>query len=57
MTDVATLRDDMLVTAAILRRLDNGQRDMLAEMRALHDIQQRWVERVRKLEDAREGQS
>jgi hypothetical protein len=49
-TEVATLRDDFNVAAAILRRLDNSHGRVLEELRAIHRQQSRWAHRVEKLE-------
>ena len=54
-TEVATLRDDMNVTAAILHRLDNGQERMLAEVRAMHAQHSRFGNRLRALEEKAAG--
>jgi hypothetical protein len=49
--DVATLRDDVNVMAAIVRRIDNGQERMLDEIRAMHAQHNRIASRVRALEE------
>ncbi len=50
-TEVATLRDDMKVMAAILQRLDNDQDRMLQEIRAMPSQHDRVAARVKQLED------
>jgi hypothetical protein len=50
-TEVATLRDDVNVLAAIVRRIDNNQDRMLEELRAMHRQYDRMANRVRQLED------
>ena len=35
-TEVASLRDDMRVMAAILQRLDNSHSNLLTEVRSVH---------------------
>jgi hypothetical protein len=49
--EVATLRDDMNVMAAIVRRIDNGQERMLEEIRAMHAQHNRFGSRLRALEE------
>jgi hypothetical protein len=44
--EVAGLRDDMRVMAAIVQRLDNSQARMLEEMRAMHRQHSRFGERL-----------
>lgn len=48
--EVASLRDDTNVLAAIVRRMDNSQSRILDEVRAVHAQQQRIADRVRQLE-------
>lgn len=48
--EVASLRDDMNVLAAIVRRMDNGLGRMLDELRAMHAQQQRSADRLRRFE-------
>jgi hypothetical protein len=50
-TEVATLRDDVNVMAAIVRRIDNNQDRMLDELRAMHRQHERMADRVRQLEE------
>jgi len=50
-TEVATLRDDVNVMAAIGRRIDNNQDRMLDELRAMHRQHERMANRVRQLEE------
>ena len=50
-TEVATLRDDVNVLAAIVRRIDNGQDRMLDEIRAMHAQHNRIANRVCALEE------
>jgi hypothetical protein len=52
-TEVATLRDDVNVMAAIVRRIDNNQDRMLDELRAMHRQHERVADRVRQLEEKR----
>jgi ubiquinone biosynthesis protein UbiJ len=49
--EVATLRDDVNVLAAIVRRIDNRQERMLDEIRAMHSQHNRLGSRVRALEE------
>jgi hypothetical protein len=51
--EVASLRDDMRVMAAIVQRLDNSQARMLEEIRAMHRQHSRFGERLRQLEEQR----
>jgi hypothetical protein len=51
LADQRTLIDDFNVLAAIVRRLDNSQGAMLDELRAIHALLARIVDRVRALED------
>jgi hypothetical protein len=53
-TEVASLRDDMHVMAAIVQRLDNSHGRLLEEVRAIHRQQSRFGERLRQLEEQRE---
>lgn len=50
-TEVATLRDDVNVMAAIVRRIDNNQDRMLDELRAMHRQHEKVANRVRQLEE------
>ncbi len=49
--EVGTLRDDMNVIAAIVRRMDNGQARILDEVRPMHAQHNRIGSRVRALEE------
>jgi hypothetical protein len=49
--EIASLRDDMDVMSAIVRRLDSNQARMLEELRAIHAQHQRTAARVRALEE------
>lgn len=51
--EVASLRDDMHVMAAIVQRLDNSHGRLLEEVRAIHRQQSRFGERLRQLEEQR----
>jgi hypothetical protein len=46
-----TMIDDINVLSAIVRRLDNTQGALLEEMRAIHSLLARVVDRVRALEE------
>jgi hypothetical protein len=46
-----TMIDDINVMAAIVRRIDNTQGALLDEMRAIHSLLARVVDRVRVLEE------
>jgi hypothetical protein len=48
--EVASLRDDMTVSAAILMRLDGSHTALLTELRALHAQQSRLAQRVRAMQ-------
>jgi hypothetical protein len=50
-TEVATLRDDVNVMVAIVRRIDNNQDRMLNELRAMHRQHERVADRARQLEE------
>ena len=50
-TEVATLRDDLNVLVAIVRRIDNNQDRMLDEVRATHGQYDRLANRVKQLEE------
>ena len=45
------MRDEMLVHGAILRRVDSNQSALLDELRAIHALLARVVDRVRSLEE------
>jgi hypothetical protein len=45
------MRDEMLVHGAILRRVDSSQGAILDELRAIHALLARVVDRVRTLEE------
>ena len=49
LTEQRALRDEMLVQGAIIRRLDSTA--LLEELRAIHALLARVVDRVRPLED------
>lgn len=49
--EVASLRDGMRVLTAIVQRLDNAQGRMLEELRAMHQQQSRFGERLLLLEE------
>jgi hypothetical protein len=51
--EVASLRDDMRVMAAIVQRLDNSHGCLLEEVRAIHRQQSCFGERLRQLEESR----
>ena len=51
LTELRILRDDVDVSAAIVRRPDNNQAPMLDELRAMHAQPQRAAARVRALEE------
>jgi hypothetical protein len=51
MTEIASMRDDMAVLAAIVLRLDGSMTALLQETRARHNQIARINERIRKLED------
>ena len=46
-----TMLDEMLVQGAITRRIDNTQGALLDELRAIHGLLRRVVDRVRAVED------
>ena len=46
-----TMRDEMLVQGAIIRRLDGTQGPLLDELRAIHSLLARVVDRVRAVEE------
>lgn len=46
-----TMLDEMLVQGAIVRRLDGPQGAMLDELRAIHSLLARVVDRVRAVEE------
>ena len=48
--EVASLRDDMTVSTAILMRLDGSHSALLTELRALHAQQSRLAQRVRAMQ-------
>jgi hypothetical protein len=48
--EVASLRDDMHVMAAIIKHLENSHSRLLEEARAIHRQQSRFGERLRQLE-------
>jgi len=50
LADQRTMHDEMLVQGAILRRVDNTQGALLDELRAIHALLARVVDRVRALE-------
>ena len=45
------MRDEMLVHGAILRRVDSSRSAILDELRAIHTLLARVVDRVRTLEE------
>ena len=45
------IRDEMLVHGAILRRVDSSQSAILDELRAIHALLARVVDRVRPFEE------
>jgi t-SNARE complex subunit (syntaxin) len=49
--EIASLRDDMHVLAAIVHRLDNSHSRLLEEIRATHSQSARLANRGRKLEE------
>jgi hypothetical protein len=49
--EIGTLRDEVHVQGAIVRRLDNTNALLLEELRAIHGLLARLVERVRTLEE------
>jgi hypothetical protein len=51
MADQRTIIDDINMLSAIVRRLDNTQGALLEEMRAIHSLLARVVDRVRALEE------
>jgi hypothetical protein len=51
LADQRTMHDEMLVQGAILRRLDGTQGALLEELRAIHGLLARVVDRVRALEE------
>lgn len=51
--EVASLRDDLHVMAAIVQRLDNSHGRLLEEVRAIHRQQSRFGDRLRQLEEQR----
>ena len=51
LADQRTMHDEMLVQGAMLRRLDNTQGALLDELRTIHALLARIVDRVRALED------
>ena len=51
LADQRTMIDDINVLSAIVRRLDNTQGALLEEMRAIHGLLARVVDRVRAIED------
>ena len=50
-TEVATLRDDVNVIVAIVRRIDNNQDRMLDGLREMHRQHESLADRVRQLEE------
>jgi hypothetical protein len=51
LADQRTMHDEMFVQGAILRRVDSTQGAMLEELRAIHALLARVVDRVRALEE------
>jgi hypothetical protein len=51
LADQRTILDDINVLSAIVRRLDNTQGALLEEMRAIHALLARVVDRVRAIEE------
>ena len=51
LADQRTMHDDIAVLAAVVRQLDNSQGAMLDELRAIHALLARVVDRVRALEE------
>jgi uncharacterized protein (DUF3084 family) len=53
--ELASLREDMQVSTAIVQRLDNSHTRLLTEIRATHSQVSRLGDRVRRLETAEEA--
>ncbi|MGC2203010.1 MAG: hypothetical protein WA633_23080 [Stellaceae bacterium] len=53
--ELASLREDMQVSTAIVQRLDNSHTRLLTEIRATHSQVSRLGDRVRRFETAEEA--
>lgn len=51
LTEIGSLRDDMRVQSALIQRIDATLQALIGEIRAIHRVNARTAERVRKLED------
>jgi hypothetical protein len=54
--EMGSMRDDMQVLTAMVMRLDGTVGLVLTELRAMHSQHQRLANRVRRLEEEREGE-
>jgi len=54
--EMGSMRDDMPVLTAMVMRLDGTVGLVLTELRAMHSQYQRIANRVRRLEEEREGE-
>jgi hypothetical protein len=54
--EMGSMRDDMQVLTAMVMRLDGTVGLVLTELRAMHSQYQRIANRVRRLEEEREGE-